>query len=145
LREDPDAALVRVRDRLASFVKSCPKGRVDADAEKKLILVELSEPCGPNRAEGRAELRFLPSVARGFLTLHIDLAMGETRFLGDLTLDAAREPNALCLAGTIALDSVPPPGKTNRIADALEFQRSLVWPLFPWLIFPTKHEKSLRP
>lgn len=155
LRDDPEKAQSRVAERLTRFVKSCQNASVSSDVERKLILVTLPEPCGPNRAAGRAELRFLPSVAKGFLTLHIDIAMGDTRYNGDLVLDAAREPNTLCLAGTVsfkdvrsadaALDSVPPPpGNAQKMADAIEFQRSIVWPLFPWLIFPTKHERGLR-
>lgn len=152
LRQDPASAQTRVAERLTRFVTSCKNATVASDPEHQVILVTLPEPCGPNRAVGRASLHFLPSIMKGFLVLNLDIGMNGTRYTGELVLDAAREPNMLCLAGRlvspdangadIAEKWLPPaPGGARRLADALQFQRDIVWPLFPWLIFPTKYER----
>jgi hypothetical protein len=134
LRDDPASAQTRVAARLTRFVTSCKNATVASDVEEQAIHVTLPEPCGPNRAVGRAELHFLPRVATGFLALRIDLTMNGVRYDGELVLDRARESDALCLVGRVA----------GGTADAGQLQRDLVWPLFPWLIFPTKYEKRGR-
>lgn len=153
LRQDPTAAQKRVTERLTRFLTSCKNATVTSDPEHQSIVVTLPEPCGPHRAVGRAELHFLPSILKGFLALNLDIGMNGTRYSGELVLDAAREANTLCLAGRIVIPDgngadiaekwiPPPPGGAKRLADATELQRDIVWPLFPWLIFPTKYERG---